>query len=352
MTDRATSAPFAHARDGSWPRVSVVVPMRNAKGAIEGCIASLQRQDYPLERFEIVVADGGSTDGSAEAARQSAVTQRHPEVKVIANPKSNTASGLNRAIAASTGEVIVRLDAHSEAPPDYIRSNVEVLYASGADCVGGKPNNVGSGYWGEAIALAMASRFGVGVHFRTSIDPGDVDTVAFGAFRRETFVRVGAFDEDLVYSEDNEYNHRIRAGGGRIYFHPQIQFTYHPRRSLPNLWRQYRNYGWGRMRHVLRDGTGASWRHLAPMALVGALGLLGVMSLASTPARWALGALLASYVVCATGASILIGVNAGPRFVPVLPLVFGCLHVSYGVGQWQALASRLLGRDRSSRNSG
>jgi glycosyltransferase involved in cell wall biosynthesis len=334
------------------PTVSVVVPMRNAKGAIEECIASLQRQDYPLERLEIVVADGGSTDGSAEAARRSAAAQRHPEVKLIANPKCNTASGLNLAIAASNGEVIVRLDAHSEAASDYIRSNVEVLYASGADCVGGKPDNLGSGYWGEAIALAMASRFGVGVHFRTSNDPGEVDTVAFGAFRRETFLRIGPFDEDLVYSEDNEYNHRIRVRGGRIYFDPRIQFTYHPRRSLPTLWRQYRNYGWGRMRHVLRDGAGASWRHLAPMALVGALGALGFMSLASTPARWALGALLASYLVCAAGASILIGVDAGPRFVPALPLVFGCLHVAYGVGQWQALVGRMFGRDRGRRNNG
>jgi succinoglycan biosynthesis protein ExoA len=347
MSNAGASAPFAHARDGSWPSVSVVVPVRNAKDAIEECIASLQRQDYPLERLEIVVADGGSTDGSAEAARRSAAAQPHPGVKVIANPKCTTASGLNLGIAASSGDVIVRLDAHSEAPPDYIRSNVEILYASGADCVGGKPNNVGSGYWGEAIALAMASRFGVGAHFRTSSNPGDVDTVAFGAFRRETFRRIGPFDEDLVYSEDNEYTHRIRTGGGRIYFDPAIQFTYHPRRSLPALLRQYHNYGWGRMRHVLRDGAGASLRHLAPMTLVGALGILGAASLASTYARMALGALLAIYLVAAAGMSIRIALAHGLRYLPALPLVFACLHIGYGVGQWHALASRISGRDRA-----
>jgi glycosyltransferase involved in cell wall biosynthesis len=327
--------------------VSVVVPVRNAKDAIEECIASLQRQNYPLERLEIVVADGGSTDGSAEAARRSAASQPHPEVKVITNPKCNTASGLNLGIAASRGDVIVRLDAHSEAFPDYIRSNVEVLYASGADCVGGKPNNVGSGYWGEAIALAMASRFGVGAHFRTSSEPGDVDTVAFGAFRRETFRKNGPFDEELVYSEDNEYNHRIRAGGGRIYFDPTIQFTYHPRRSLPSLWRQYHNYGWGRMRHVLRDGAGASARHLAPMALVGVVGILVAASLASTLARLALGAVLGVYLVAAAGMSVSIALAHGLRYLPALPLVFVCLHFGYGVGQWHALAGRMFGRDRA-----
>ena len=328
------------------PTVSVVVPTYNAKDAIEACIASLQRQDYPLERLEIVVADGSSTDGSAEAARRLATVQPHPRVRVIVNPKGNTASGLNLGIEAATGDVIVRLDAHSEAPPDYVRRNVEVLSSSGADYVGGKPNNVGYGYWGEAIALAMASRFGVGVHFRTSSDPGDVDTVAFGAFRRETFRRVGPFDEDLLYSEDNEYTHRIRAAGGRIYFHPAIQFTYHPRRSLAALFRQYRNYGWGRMRHALRDGTGASARHFVPMAFVGALGILGVASLASTSARLALGALLAVYLLCAVGMSAGIASAAGLRYFPALPLVFLCLHVGYGIGQWHAVLSRLFGRDR------
>ena len=139
MSAGIANAPFAHGRDGAWPTVSVVVPVYNAKAAIEDCIGSLQRQDYPLERLEIVVADASSTDGSAEAARRSAAAQPHPEVKVIANPRRNTAAGLNLGIAASSGEVIVRLDAHSEAPRDYIRSNVEVLFASGADCVGGKP---------------------------------------------------------------------------------------------------------------------------------------------------------------------------------------------------------------------
>ena len=331
------------------PTVSVVVPTYNAKDAIEACIASLQRQDYPLERLEIVVADGSSTDGSAEAARRLAIAQPHPRVRVIVNPKGNTAAGLNRGIEAATGDVIVRLDAHSEAPPDYVRRNVEVLLSSGADYVGGKPNNVGHGYWGEAIALAMASRFGVGVHFRTSSDPGDVDTVAFGAFRRETFRRIGPFDEDLIYSEDNEYTHRIRAGGGRIYFHPAIQFTYHPRRSLPALFRQYRNYGWGRMRHVVRDGAGASIRHFVPMAFVGALGVLGIASFASTAARFALGALVGVYLVCAAVISARIALAAGLRYWPVLPLVFGCLHVGYGIGQWQAVLGRLFGADHGVR---
>ncbi len=343
------STPFEHAQDGTWPTVSVVVPMFNEEAAIRSCIQSLQRQDYPLERLEIVVVDGGSTDRSPDAVRELANSQQHPKLKLTTNPKRNTPSSLNLGIRVARGDVIVRLDAHSEAPPDYVRMNVEVLFASGADYVGGRPNNVGYGYWGEAIALAMASRFGVGAHFRHSSDPGDVDTVAFGAFRRDTFSSYGPFDEGLVYSEDNEYTHRIRAGGGRVYFDPVIHCSYRSRQSLVALCRQYNNYGWGRMRHALRDGSGVSARHLVPLVFVGALGILGVASLASTPARHALGTLLAVYLICAGGMSVGIALASGLRYLPALPLVFGCLHVGYGIGQWQAVLGRLFGRDRGLR---
>jgi glycosyltransferase involved in cell wall biosynthesis len=352
MSHEAPSRPFAQTKDDAWPMVSVIVPVYNAAVTIDGCLDSLRRQDYPLDRLEIVVADGFSTDGTTEKVLELAATRQHPQLTIVANPKRSTASGLNVGIAVASGDVIVRLDAHSEAPPDYVRRNVEVLSSSGADYVGGRPDNKGTGYWGEAIALAMATRFGVGAQFRSSNSPGDTDTVAFGAFRRETFERLGPFDEDLVYSEDNEYTHRVRARGGRVYFDPVIHCTYHSRRTLVELFRQYHNYGWGRMRHALRDGGGVSARHLAPMVLVGALVVLYVDSPVSRLARVGLAGLLATYAAAAAATSLFIALTTGQRFLLALPLVFLCLHVAYGVGQWHAVLSRFFGRDRGLRRKG
>jgi len=232
------------------PFVSVIVPVFNSKGTIDACLESLANQDYPLDRIEVVVAEGFSTDGTSQKLLERAAIQTLPKLTLVANPKRNTASGLNIGIALASGEIIVRLDAHSVAPKNYVRRNVEVLLSSGADYIGGRPNNRGVGYWGEAIGLAMSTRFGVGAHFRASSRPADVDTVAFGAFRRSLFEKIGPFDEDLEYAEDNEYTHRVRKSGGRVYFDPSIQCSYRPRSTLVELFRQYEHYGWGRMRHV------------------------------------------------------------------------------------------------------
>lgn len=347
MNSRRAVGPFAHEPSGVWPKVSVVVPIYNEAKSIGPCVQSLQRQDYPSDRLEIVIADGLSTDGSLDALRDAALDAPHPEIKVVTNPRRITAAGLNVGIAASSGDVIVRLDAHAEAPADYVRLNVQVLYSSGAEYVGGSPINVGRNYWGKVIGLAMKSRFGIGTsHFRYASRPGDVDTVAFGAFRRETFLRFGPFDEDLIYSEDNEYTHRIRTGGGRVYFDPAIRSWYHPRESLRAFCRQYRHYGWGRMRHALRDGGGISVRHLVPMTLLATLAVLGVASVSWQSARWALAALVAVYVLCAVVASARLAKRSRWPYLPALPLVFMLLHVGYGIGQWQAILGRVLGLSR------
>ena len=352
MTTEAPNPLVAPVPGGAWPRVSVIVPVFNAGRTIDACLASLRHQDYPLDRLEIVVADGFSTDGTTEKVLELAALQLHPQLTIVANPKRSTASGLNVGIAVASGDVIVRLDAHSEAPPEYVRRNVEVLLRSGADYVGGKPINEGTGYWGEAIALAMANRFGVGAHFRTSSQAADSDTVAFGAFLRTTFERLGPFDEDLVYSEDNEYTHRVRAHGGRVRFDPVIHCTYHPRQTLADLFRQYQNYGWGRMRHALRDGGGVSARHLAPMAFVGVLVVLYLDSPVSRFARIGLGGVVAAYAVSATLTSAYIALRYGLRYFPALPLVFFTLHISYGIGQWHAVFGRIFGRDRRRKSKG
>lgn len=328
---------------GEWPSVSVIVPMFNEEGNIERCVRSLQEQDYPAERLEIVVVDGLSTDRSVDVVRRVAANRPAPVVTLRSNPKRSTASGLNAGIASASGSVIVRLDAHAEAPPDYVRRNVAILLESGADYVGGRPENRSSGYWGTAIAAAMGSAFGVGAPFRHATEAGDVDTVAFGAFRRETFDRMGPFDESLPYSEDNEYTYRIRSAGGRVRFDPSIWTIYRTRESLGALARQYFRYGRGRMRHALRDRGGVSLRHAAPMALVTALGLAALAVPWSRAARAGLATIAAVWAIGATAAAVRTAARSGWRLLPALPVVFAVLHASYGAGQWRAVGDLWTG---------
>ena len=187
----------------------------------------------------------------------------------------------NAAIRASTGDIIVRMDAHTVYARDYIRRCVEVLQESGADNVGGPWTARGEGQIGKAIAAAFQSSFCAGggkshnPHFE-----GEVDTVYLGCWRRSAFDRFGFFDPDLVRNQDDEFNFRIRRQGGRILQSPKIQSTYTPRSSITSLFRQYLQYGYWKVAVIRKHRSLASWRHLVPALFVSSI-LLGVSCLAA-----------------------------------------------------------------------
>src|ERR1017187_3923550 len=195
------------------PFASVVIAVLNEERPIEACLDSVLEQDYPADRYEVIVADGGSTDRTRAIVE--AVGRRHGNVRVIANPGRLQAAGLNRAIPASAGSVIARQDGHAEWGRNHLRRSVDLLLSTGADNVGGLQEAVGDGISGRAIACAMGSPFGVGgAAFRYSAREQEMATVFLGTFRRSAFERVGLFDEAYPPHEDYELNHRIRSSGG------------------------------------------------------------------------------------------------------------------------------------------
>jgi glycosyltransferase involved in cell wall biosynthesis len=329
----------------TWePFVSVLVPVRNEERYIERCLYSLARQDYPRPRFEVLVIDGQSTDATKQHVARFAA-ESTLDVRLLQNPRYLPAAAMNIGLEHARGEVFVRLDGHAHAASDFLRRSVEALWHTRADCVGGVINSEGDTRIGEAIALAMSSRFGVGgADFRVGGE-GPADTVAFGAYRREVFDRIGGFAEDIEKGEDDEFNYRLLDDGGTIMLMPDIHAGYTVRGDLRGLWDQYYGYGRAKPEVLRRHPAQAQPRQFAPAAF--AAGLLGSSILAILGEKRPLKSFLRVYTLSATTASLVLARQHGWRHLPVLPAVFACLHTAYGLGFLAGLlglAGRLFGR--------
>jgi glycosyltransferase involved in cell wall biosynthesis len=314
-------------------RVSVVAPMFNEADHVEELVADVAAQDYEGE-LEFLVADGGSTDGSVDLLR-AAAGKHGLEVQVLDNPARWVSHGLNAAIRAASGDLVIRVDCHSRYPSDYVRRCVEVAVETGADNVGGVLVARGRTPTQRAAASAMSSPFGgIGWSRHADDERAEVDTVPFGAFRPDAFRRAGLFDESLVRNQDDEFNLRLRRAGGRIVRDPSIRLEYTPRGSFRALWRQYYQYGRWKVPVMLKHRRVVSMRSLAPAALVVSFVLLTVLSIVT---HHALAFLLAELGAYLAGA-VIFGIRAvrsrgeSWRLVPRVVAVFPTIHLAYGLG--------------------
>jgi succinoglycan biosynthesis protein ExoA len=310
--------------DPLLPSLSVVMPVRDDAAYLPHAVAAVLTQDYPTD-FEVVLAVGPSADGTEQVAEELART--HPRVHTVPNPRGATPSGLNAAIAVSRGEVVARVDSHSEPGPGYLRRAVEVLVETGADNVGGVQRAVGDSPLQQAVAAAMSSRFGVGdAKFHYGGTPGPTDTVYLGVFRRTALERVGGFDESLVRNQDYELNWRLRDTGGVVYFHPDLSVVYRPRDTWRGLARQYAEYGWWKAVVLRRHPRSVRLRQLAPpVALVA-----NVLGLAVGTVWRPAAAAPIVYLTAATAAAAT--TDAPWRARVRLPLVFTVMHHAWGAG--------------------
>jgi succinoglycan biosynthesis protein ExoA len=306
------------------PTVSVVMPVLNEARRLRTCLATILANDYPAHLFDIIVVDGGSTDGSQAIARACG-----PRVHVI-EAGCGIARQLNVGIRSSEADIIVRVDAHTEYASDYVRRCVEELAQSGAAVVGGAQRAVGETLVAKAIALATTSRFGVGdARFRFSTTREWVDTVYLGAWRRETLRAVGEYDESSAFDEDYELSVRIRKAGGRILLVPDIVSRYFVRDGFAPLARQYFRYGTSKVQTLCAHPESMRLRQLAPPALF--LGLLTSAFVAVVAPRVGF-VLPVVYVTADLLASVTAAARGGWRYLAALVLTFPILHLSYGAG--------------------
>ncbi len=310
--------------------VSVVMPIYNEEKYIQKCVESLLTQDYPRNQMEWIFVDGGSSDKTKELLAE--YQEQYADlIKVFDNPRKTVPFAMNIGIAQSKGKYIVRLDAHAEYDKDYVSKCVYYLDTTDADNVGGVAETKSRGKIGQSIALMLSSKFGVGnSQFRTNGESGYVDTVPFGAFRREVFAKYGGYDERLTRNQDNEMNFRIRKNGGKIYLSRDIKLAYYCRDSVRGIAKMALTNGrWNVITMKLCPGS-MGIRHFVPLALVVSLLVLGVGCFFMPIARWLLALELALYLSLDVFFSIK-QARTIKEFIHLMGL-FPIFHISYGLG--------------------
>lgn len=325
------------------PDIDVVVPAFDEEAHIDACLDRILAQRYPPERVRVWVFDAGSTDATAARVR----ARDEPRLTLLeAGRRLNAAEAMNAGIARGSAPLVARVDAHTRLEPDYLRRAADAFAAAGDDvaCVGGQPEQVGETRFGRAVAVARASRFGVGGSvYADARTRAFVDTVQAGVYRRAALQAAGGFATTMLVGEDEELNWRLRQAGHRILLDASLRFEYAPRSTWVGLYRQHRNYGRSRARVLAAHPDFLRPRHLAPSALVCGLAALAGLSGRSAAARRALLALAGAYAAAA-------GAEAGRRgeaaLAPFVAAAFAALHLGYGVGLLVGLREVAMARLR------
>ncbi len=318
--------------------VSIIIPMRNEEQYIGPCLDSVLANDFPEDQYEILVADGESHDRSREVVLAKAAA--HPCIHLLHNPGRFVPSGMNIAIRQARGRYIIRMDAHSEYPPDYIKNCIAELQRTGAGNVGGRwITRPGSNtLMAKAIALFTQTRVGVGnAHYRLGDGGRYVDTVPFGAFPREVFDRVGLYREELVRNQDFELNARIRRAGYAIYLSGKISNVYYNSATFRKFMQQAWMNGIWVPRMWVRYPASFCWRHAAPLGLAGGLLSSLLIGVLYRPLLWAGLAGLAVYLAVTLATAAAIGARNGWKCSPYVVLLMPCYHFLYGFGTLMGL---------------
>jgi succinoglycan biosynthesis protein ExoA len=322
--------------DRPWPFMSFIVPVRNEAPYIEKLLIQLLHQNFDPERFEVIVADGQSTDETAEIVRR--MLQRYPNLQLIDNPKQWASAGRNAAIQAAAGEIVIVVDGHCDISTSFYLSELAEIFArTRADCVGRpQPLDVaGATSLQRAIAAARSSWLG---HNPDSfiysareqfVRPQSVAV----AYRRSVFEKVGLFDEDFDACEDVEFNHRVEKRGLRCYFSPRVGVQYHPRQTLSGLFRQMARYGRGRMRLLRKHPEYFTAACFLPALFCLGMILGPVLALVFPPLGLVYGGVLSLYGLTILVASGIISFRKKDwRIFLWLPCVFPAIHLGAGAG--------------------
>jgi len=317
-------------------QTSIIVPCYNERTTIQLLLDALYAQTYPRTDMEVVIADGASTDDTPSVIAD--WQQAHPDLRVVVvqNPARTIPAGLNTAIQASQGEIIVRLDAHSKPEPDYVTRSVAALLEDRGQNVGGvwdiQPSR--EDWIACSIAAAASHPIAVGdARYRYSGQAAYVDTVPFGAFKRDLLEQVGMFDETLLTNEDYEFNTRIRQSGGKVWFDPQIRSVYYARENLNALARQYWRYGYWKVQMLRRYPNTIRWRQALPPLFVLTLIVLTLLAPFLTLVFWSLVSIITLYtaILVCVGGYLALQRNM-PGFALGVPLAIACMHFSWGTG--------------------
>jgi len=316
--------------------ISVIMPVRNEAEFIQSTLSQLLEQEYDANRFEILVVDGQSTDGTPALVRQ--LMRKHGNVHLLENPKHLSSAARNIGIKQAKSDVVLIIDGHCEIPTRRLLSNVANAFdKSKADCLG-RPQSLNvekASTLQQAIAAARNSRLGHHPEsFIYSNEPQFVPAKSVGvAYRREVFEKIGLFDEAFDAHEDGELNHRLDQAGLSCYFTPEIAVKYIPRGNLRSLFNQMARYGRGRVRFSHKHAGTWSLSALIPALFVIFVLLGGLLALALPTISNIYVAGLGIYALVAATFTVVISIQERkPSFILWLPLVFFAVHSGAGAG--------------------
>jgi cellulose synthase/poly-beta-1,6-N-acetylglucosamine synthase-like glycosyltransferase len=337
------------------PAISVIVPMRNEAKTLSHCLRSLLSQTIPLSDYEVIVVDGMSQDGSAAIAK--GFQADAPNLVLLENPSRVMPAGMNIGLRHAKAPVVVVAGAHTSYPPHYLETCLKYLEKSGADVVGGPLLTAARdrGFSATMIAAILSSRFGVGnAAFRTGMKEGWVDTVPYGAYRKQVFDECGMYEESLVRAQDAELHARIRHCGKRIYQTPDLVTTYHPVSNFAAFWRKAFLDGRWQSLAAVRNPQSFAPRRFAPALLVLVLVGLGIL-IFRFPAIWpSVAAVMVLYLIAGFYFGSRQANSSGVMTRLLLPFCAFPFHLCYGMGTlaglWQGL--RKPARPQSTRATG
>ena len=348
------ASPSSATRSVTLPFISIVIPVRNEEAHLGAVLDDLLNQDYPRDRFEILIIDGESTDGTAAVVARY-IHLQCPSVKLFSNSGRLSSAGRNIGVRHCQGEFILFVDGHCRIPSaSLLRDTARVLRESGADCLC-RPQPLtspGNTWFQDAVAHARATLIGHGSDstiYTTDLE-GFVNPASSGAgYRRSVFTRVGLYDERFDACEDVEFNHRVYRAGLRSYLSPCLAIVYQPRASLVGLFRQTFRYGKGRFRLMAKHRDAASFAQLVPAAFVAGVLALALGSLISGWTRALSLSAVAAYSALLLVFSAVLGVRHGWKNVVVAPFIFVTIHLGFGAGYWAGVFERWTATPRLKR---
>ena len=327
------------------PSVSVVIPCRNEEGFISDCLLSIINSDFDENDLEILIVDGNSDDKTVEIVKNLAV--KYPFIKLFNNPDKVVPHAMNIGIKNANGKIIVRMDAHSIYPNNYISELVLWMEKLGADNIGGvwDTTAANSSLQATTIALSTSHKFGIGdAQYRLEqTEPLEVDTVPFGCYKKEVFENIGFYDEDLVRNQDDELNARLIQNGGKIFLLPDLKITYFARATFSKMYKMFYQYGYFKPLVNLKLKKPATLRQFVPPIFVLFLVLGMFISLGFTP-------FIYFYIF---GLSLYFSINLLVSFkisksennlmlFPFLVYSFFLIHLAYGVGYWMGIVDFVI----------
>jgi succinoglycan biosynthesis protein ExoA len=329
------------------PSVTVVVPVRNEARSIEQTLRSLLTQHFPEGQFEVVVADGLSTDETVPIVRR--LQGEFSNLRLVYNPLRYSSGGRNAAVRHMTGDYAVVVDGHCQVQDrHYLRNLVRAFEASGADCLG-RPQPLDApdpSPFQRAVAAARQSRLGHNpdsdIFSAASRFVPPQNTAV--AYRREVFHRVGLFDERFDACEDVEFNHRVQAAGLTCFFTPALKVRYHPRATWPALFRQLARYGCGRARLAAKHPGSLTLPALVPPLWTAWLVLGAVLSAVVPAVGWVYLGTVLTYAAVLLTASASLGLGKPKEVRGRIPAVFVGIHLGFGWGFLREMARQLAKR--------